>query len=122
MKVQKLHRQGARGAFTLVELLVVIGIIAILIGILLPTLSRARDNARRTQCMANLRSLGQAMLLYANANKERLPNSNPAGWNYSLPANSSVLVEFANRFVLPRGAESAPQGQFNSASVFHCPN
>jgi prepilin-type N-terminal cleavage/methylation domain-containing protein len=60
-------------AFTLVELLVVIGIIAVLISILLPTLSRARESARRTQCLSNLRQLHTALLLYANFNKDAVP-------------------------------------------------
>ena len=63
---------GLKG-FTLVELLVVIGIIAVLIGILMPTLSHARSQARAVHCMANMRSIGQTMLVYANNNRGRLP-------------------------------------------------
>jgi len=62
-----------RGGFTLVELLVVIGIIAVLIGVLLPALSRARQNAMILKCAANERSLGQAMFIYASLNKGSLP-------------------------------------------------
>src|SRR5438477_858890 len=62
-------------AFTLVELLVVIGIIALLLALLLPTLSRARESARRTQCLANIAELGRAVLLYAHDNKDHLPDA-----------------------------------------------
>jgi prepilin-type N-terminal cleavage/methylation domain-containing protein/prepilin-type processing-associated H-X9-DG protein len=52
--------------FTLVELLVVVAIIAVLIGILLPTLTRVQDQVRLTSCLANLRTLGQAHRIYGN--------------------------------------------------------
>ena len=63
------HRSSRRRAFTLVELLVVIGIIAVLISVLMPVLGRARRAAQEVACMSNLRQLGTAMQTYCDAHK-----------------------------------------------------
>jgi len=66
-------RFNRQPAFTLVELLVVIGIIGALVAILLPALSKARDSANRVKCMSNLRQIGAAFVMYAQSNKGCFP-------------------------------------------------
>ncbi|MFH0963672.1 MAG: type II secretion system protein [Planctomycetota bacterium] len=75
--------------FTLIELLVVMVIIALLVGLLLPALGRAREEARKTQCRSNLRQIGLAMQMYSNDNKGYLPaiygisgDDSPTLWVY----------------------------------------
>ncbi len=60
-------------AFTLIEILVVISIVVLLMGISVPALSRARENAKRTKCLSNVRQLGIALRLYADSHEGRVP-------------------------------------------------
>ena len=68
--------KSRRTGFTLVELLVVIGIIALLISILLPALNKAREHAQRTACLSNLHQIGTFIAMYTSSFRGELP----LGW------------------------------------------
>jgi prepilin-type N-terminal cleavage/methylation domain-containing protein/prepilin-type processing-associated H-X9-DG protein len=102
------HNPKTNG-FTLVELLVVIGIIALLISMLLPALNKARSAAVRTSCQSNLRQLGQYWQIYANDHHGYFPNTGISYGNlfYLLWSQREV---FADKYQLQ-----------NSGRIFFCP-
>lgn len=101
----QLNRQAG---FTLVELLVVIGIIAVLMAILLPVLSKARAAANRTACMSNVRQLYNGLLMYCNANQGYFPtcamwddggayvqmNEDWVWWEGGRPLSGSAVAQY----------------------------
>lgn len=78
-----MRQSKTKKGFTLVELLVVIAIINILAGMLLPSLTRAREEGRRVVCLSNLRNIGQVLTMYASASEGFFPpeNSSPTESN-----------------------------------------
>jgi len=99
-------RRGCPRAFTLAELLVVIGIIVLLIALLFPVIARARENARRVGCASNLRQLALAFIMYANDNRQRYPAPATSGaafrpedwihWQSGRDLRESALARYLN--------------------------
>ena len=101
---------GRRCALTLVELLVVMAIIAILVSLCLPALNRAKESAKITQCLSNLRQIGNGVEMYVNDNQDRLPPRDNAQFgNLGLQRS----VELADGFVGNQKSRSTRQGLRN---------
>lgn len=109
-------------AFTLVELLVVIGIIAVLVAMLLPALQKARKAANTVQCASNMKQIAMGVIMYAGANKNQLPparvvpcDTYPQGWFW---ANELAKQKY---IATPTSGAAVSGGMVDSNSVFFCP-
>ena len=117
-----------RRAFTLVELLVVIGIIAIMIGILLPTLSRVRRQANTLQCSSNMRQVAMALMMYIQDNKGVHPPAGlppipgyPRGWWWPNELVRKGYVKTPSINVYQKTPSAVTDKKFNRANPFRCP-
>lgn len=107
------QRNCLQSGFTLIELLVVVSIIALLVSILLPALSKAREQAKAVMCMNNTKQIGLATLLYVEDNQEYFPAAN--GW-------SSAWIQLLAVYVDTEAADLAREVGEGENNIFVCPS
>jgi prepilin-type processing-associated H-X9-DG protein len=101
-----------------VELLVVIGIIALLISILLPSLNRARETANRVKCAANLKAIGNSLLMYSNDNKGAYPRTMYSQGTYPLVPTWGTGATSSNPFSTGPAPNARPENNDITAAIF----
>lgn len=115
---------GRRGrmAFTLVELLVVIGIIALLISILMPALSKAKDQANRVACGSNVRSFCQALIMFAQDNKGRFPDLVNSDGQYDNTGTTTTKYPYEVQVIHPHVRDVLMPKYGMTRKMFYCPS
>jgi prepilin-type N-terminal cleavage/methylation domain-containing protein/prepilin-type processing-associated H-X9-DG protein len=108
-----------RFAFTLVELLVVIGIIALLVSILLPALGKARQQANLTACMAQMREVGNALAMYVSDNKGSYPGPTLGQVRINYSKGGTGIADYLYKYF--RYPDPKADGSPMPARVFYCP-
>lgn len=106
-----------RRAFTLLELLVVIAIVGVLTGLLLPAIGSAMQTGKRVACQANLRSLGQTLQMYLDANRDKLPVA-----RYFASVNTTDAQPFTTLADFIQHPLPQPAFEVESFDPWHCPS
>lgn len=108
--------------FTLVELLVVIGVIAVLIGLMMPMLIKARGSADRAKCLSNLHQIAVAYQMYLTEHKQRVMRVNPIPTDTALVSYTAPsLVEVLDPYMTKLPPRMTPTGVPAGGEAFHCP-
>ncbi|MHB9037417.1 MAG: type II secretion system protein [Armatimonadota bacterium] len=114
---------GKRNGFTLIELLVVIAIIAILAAILFPVFTSAKEQAKMTQCMDNMRQLGSALMLYTQDNADKLPwQADDTGYNTAIRSGGVKGGVLGSVNAAPANWVTSLYKFSKSKNIFACPN
>lgn len=123
---RKVHRtefpRGNRNGFTLIELLVVIAIIAILIAILFPVFAQAREKARQTSCLSNMKQMGLAVVQYVQDYDETFPRGVNSNWQEGWATQIQPYVKSYDVFRCPDDSETKIDPPFDGVGISYASN